>query len=98
MALSLANHMVGINGGNVKLEMNPQAKRKFFEDYEAADKEVNEAKAVYDAALTKRSECVKSIMQSCGKGPFNFRGGVKIIVRGNTYFFRSVETNFQDIG
>lgn len=97
MALSLANHVVGI-GSNVKIEMSAQTKRKLFDDYESADKEVNEAKAIYDAALAKRSECVKSIMLSCGKGPFNFRGGVKIIVRGNTYFFRSVETNFQDIG
>ncbi len=69
-------------------------KKVLFDAYEEADREVAIAKQIYEAALLKRSGTVKAIHDSHGKGPFNFRGGVTVVIRKNnttkelTYFFR----------
>lgn len=61
-----------------------------FESYDAADKAVLEAKALLEEKLKIRSECVKSILDVTGsKGPYAYKGDtVKIVVRGDTHFFR----------
>ncbi len=77
-----------------KPAFNFDNKKVLFDAYEEADQEVAVAKQIYEAALLKRSERVKAIHDSHGKGPFNFRGGVTVVIRRNnttkelTYFFR----------
>lgn len=70
------------------------AKKALFNEYELADEELAAAKAIYDAAFAKRSGVVKKIHDAYGKGPFDFRGGVTVVIRKNNttkqnvYFFR----------
>lgn len=79
---------------SLKPASSAEVKRKLFEEYELADHEVAAAKAIFEAALAKRSNVVKAIHDAYGKGPFNYRGGVTIVIRPNkttgvtTYFFR----------
>jgi hypothetical protein len=58
--------------------------------YSAADSEVTRVKALLDEANKRRSDVVKELHDNLGKGPFTFKGDYlgKIVVRGNTYFFR----------
>ena len=65
-------------------------KKAMFEAYDAVDAEVQEAKRIYEAALARRSAQVEQICDAFGKGPFNFRGGVTIVERGTTFFFRGI--------
>lgn len=59
-------------------------------EYNQADSEVTRIKSLLDEANRKRSDVVKKIHDELGKGPFTYKGEYlgKIVIRGNTYFFR----------
>ena len=71
-------------------EAERSEKKAMFEAYDAVDAEVQEAKRIYEAALARRSSQVEKITDKFGKGPFNFRGGVTVVERGTTFFFRGI--------
>jgi len=58
--------------------------------YSTADNEVKRIKALLDEANKHRSDVVKELHDNLGKGPFMLDGDYlgKIVIRGNTYFFR----------
>jgi hypothetical protein len=89
-----------MNSAFKKTVSSKEDNKALFVAYEAADQEAMAAKAVYEAALVKRSEAVKAIYARMGKGPYKFReeNGVIIAVRGETYFFRANrKKDLQDI-
>jgi hypothetical protein len=59
-------------------------------EYMQVDGEVSRIKAMLDEANRKRSDVVKKVHDALGKGPFTYKGEYlgKIVIRGNTYFFR----------
>jgi len=58
--------------------------------YEEADTKVQNIKDSLDKANRDRSDAVKQIHQHLGSGPFYFKNKYlgKIVIRGETYFFR----------
>jgi len=58
--------------------------------YKTADDEVTRIKMLLEEANQTRSDVVKEIHDELGKGPFTYKGDYlgKIVVRGNTHFFR----------
>jgi hypothetical protein len=58
--------------------------------YKTADAEVARAKLLLDEANQARSDVVEEVYKAIGKGPFTYKGEYlgKIVVRGNTHFFR----------
>lgn len=58
--------------------------------YSDADKEVTRIKLLLEEANKNRSDVVEEIHNNLGKGPFTYKGDYlgKIVVRGNTHFFR----------
>ena len=65
-----------------------------FAAYKSADEAVSEAKAAYEAAVQRRSETCKAILETTGsKGPYQFNGTqVKIVIRGDLHFLRGKNT------
>ncbi len=63
---------------------------ELLSEYMQVDGEVKRIKAMLDEANRKRSDVVKKVHNSLGKGPFTYKGEYlgKIVIRGETYFFR----------
>lgn len=60
-----------------------------FREYAAQDTSVANAKAALEAQLASRSEVVREIFNTNGKGPFRYRGSeLTIVQRGETFYFR----------
>lgn len=77
--------------------MTKESRRALFEAAEKADADWENAKQVADSMLQARSQIVEQILNTCGKGPFTYKGEKVIIVKRKardsdrvTFFFRSM--------
>lgn len=63
---------------------------ELLKKYAEADLEVSRIKLLLDEANKNRSNVVEDIHKQLGKGPFTYKGDYlgKIVVRGDTHFFR----------
>lgn len=70
-------------------------------EYSNSDNEVERIKKQLDEANKKRSDVVKKLYDTLGKckGPFSYKGKYlgRIVIRGNTYFFRSGKDEVIDV-
>jgi transposase len=58
-----------------KPRLTTEQMRELFDDWKAADGELDAVKAKIDAAAEKRSECVRAIVEALGnKGPWTVDG------------------------
>lgn len=70
-----------------------------FAEYTEADEEVERIKKLLEEANKRRSGMVQKVYTALGKGPFTYKGKYlgRIVIRGNTYFFRSGKDEVMDI-
>ena len=74
--------------------------KELFSQYDAANQEVQEARAHLATLETERGEIVKAIAQAIAPKKKITRGGkeLTIVSRGNTHYFRGPkETNPEDV-
>lgn len=84
------------NNSKSDASVSTEEKRTMFNDYDLLSDEVEAAKKLVETLSQKRSLQVKKIHDTLGPGPFKLSQTgeiVRIVVRGDTYFFRGRTNN-----
>jgi hypothetical protein len=77
-----------------KKNLSVDEKKRLFDAYEKFDAQVVALDKQKEALLAQRSEAVKAIHDSLGKGPFSWKGNVlTIVARKDNFFFRGKGDN-----
>jgi hypothetical protein len=83
--------------------------KALFTAYQKADDEVTKAREALDQAMARRSDCVESIAEGLGEGPFEWQSRILAVAKravkdenkevvGHTYYFKATGKEVTKVG